>query len=148
MPLRKYKNLHIYRKKINELLKLNFPQDIVQEMEIQWKGEVMDTANVIFKSSSLEDIKAGIHNYVMHIDIPEETLNKYPYFKKKIDFWFSEVNTWIKSEGTRIRIYPRDRNDYLDNELELERRAYYFITVLQITLAWVKTNMESDENNE
>jgi hypothetical protein len=146
MALKKYKNLSIYRKKINQLLKLSFPQEMIQEIDIEWNREVMNAAYVIFQSGTLKGIKGGIHNYTIHIDIPKEIRDLNPYFQQHQNFYFREVNAWVKSEGKRIRIYPRDRNDYLDNEVDLERRAFYFVTVLQIALAWIKLNMNIPED--
>ena len=144
MALRKYKNLYIFRNKINELLHLSFPEDDIKEIDLKWTGENMEAAQVFFTSGRLKGFTGAIHNYTMHIDIPEDRLRDLPYFQNHFNFWFEEVHTWIKSEGKRIRIYPRDRNDYLDNEIDLVRRAHYFVIVLQITLAWVKRNIESN----
>lgn len=145
MALRTYKSLYVFQEKINHLLKLSYPQEFVKEIDLKFNGGVMEEAKVIFKSEPLEGIIGAIHNYTIYIDIPESKLEAQPYFMNHFNFQFPEINTWVKSEGGRIRIYPWDRNDYLDNDQDLKRRAYYFNTVLQVSLAWVSNNFKVDK---
>ncbi len=141
MALKKYRQLPIYREKVNELLNLLFPTEEIVEMEDPIDNR-WNTAEVLFCSGKMNGIKGGIHNYVIHIDLPNSMREENPFFKKHQNFNFSEINTWVKSEGKRIRLYPHDRDLYEDNEMDLERRAYYFVTVLQIGLKWVENNIK------
>lgn len=81
MALKKYRQLPIYREKVNELLHLLFPTEQIIEMKDPIDNR-WNTAEVLFCSGKMNGVKGGIHNYVIHIDLPNSMREENPVFKK------------------------------------------------------------------
>ncbi|MEP6262737.1 MAG: hypothetical protein ABJ092_14270 [Gillisia sp.] len=148
MALRKYNHLKLFRDYVNEVLPIIFPEVSFSFMEIEWRGPSSAPAVLEFNSGEFSGIKTKIYNYVITVNFPEGFRESYPYFDQHFDFKIEELNIWIKSEGKHIRVYPWDRNNYGDTEIEHKKRAVYFASCLYTVLKWVQREMDNEPEDQ
>ena len=120
---------HFYRYTI-QLLTFLYPS-----ANISIKGKKIILKNILNNEVVLEITATSLYP-----NLSSSFREENPRFSKNGSIFLEEINSnfqWTGSSGLGY-MYPRDRDNFEDTKFGMEQKAYYFISVIQVVLQFLK----------